>query len=269
MLIALSLLACTPLNEAPEDWTAWFDTGVNVDVEEHIDFVEGDCYGFPAEGDDGLADFIDRHYPADGTLFGEESQIPAGCDFGVDPELPEEIEAVVTLHPRYYFKTSGCSVLSDEKYYGSYFIADDSGGLFVLGDSKVAHFDVGDRVRMRVRGVRTLFGLNLIYAHDILEVDRQGGPVCFERAEGSLDDSDVGEVRRVEGEVVSEADTFGEFSVRDDAGITHVIGLDAELNRRGLRFEPGTRLRATGPVLLSYDTYKIVIMNIGQLEALD
>ncbi|MCA9494855.1 MAG: hypothetical protein KC621_33230 [Myxococcales bacterium] len=262
----LLLLACSELHETPEDWTAWFDTGVQLEVEEPIEFIEGECYGFPGSSGGGLADFIDRHYPADGTLFEEGASPPPGCDFGVDPELPEQLTGVVTLHPRYYFKTSGCTVLSDEKYYGSYFIGDDSGGLFVLGDSKVAHFDVGDVVTLNVRGVRTLFGLNLIYAHDVVDVQREGRAICFQRALEPLGDADVGQVRRVEGVVVSETDTFGEFTVEDAFGNRHVVGLDAELNRRGVTWPVGTRLQVTGPVLYSFSEYTIEVMRVGQVE---
>ena len=52
-----------------------------------------------------------------------------------DEILPFEIEGVVTAHPRYYFKTSGCDWDSDEKYYGSFFIQDATGAKISIEDS--------------------------------------------------------------------------------------------------------------------------------------
>ena len=102
-------------------------------------------------------------------------------------DLPFEVEGIVTLHPRWYFKTHGCDD-GDEKFYGSFFIQDGTSGIFVLGDSKVAHFDMGARVKMKVRGVRTIYDLNVVYAHDITEVVDYGPvPVYYDEATEALE----------------------------------------------------------------------------------
>ena len=46
------------------------------------------------------------------------------------------------------------------------------------------------------------------------------------------------------------------------------LSLDQELSRRGIEFPVGTRIRATGPVLFSFDEYTIIVMRVGQIEAL-
>ena len=273
LITAITLgLGCT-VDDSPQDYMSWYDEGSGLNVEEPVEFTDQN-YGFPADEADGIGALIDGLFPvsdntiayAEGDQFGEDTE----CSSAVESDLPWVIEGVVTLHPRYYFKTNGCDFASDEKYYGSFFIQDATGGVFVLGDSKVAHFDVGAKVRMKVRGVRTAYDLNMVYAHDIEEIyygEEQA--VYYAEASGALTAGDVGEVRRVEGTVVTDMDTFGEFKVEAENGQRYSVALDAEINRRGISFPVGTRLQATGPVLLSYDVYSIIIMEVGQVTVLD
>jgi hypothetical protein len=212
------------------------------------------------------------------TAFEPSSTLPVNCaDWQTDDTLPQEIEGIVTLHPRWYVKVSGCLpadddsrfIDSDEKYYGSYFIEDQSGGVFVLGDAKVAHFNMGDRVRMTVRSVANNFDLQMVTGHDILEVTRGPEPIYYQTvSDGKLCPDDVASVRRVTGTVFTDPDTFGEFTLESDDGNRHIINLDAELNRRGIRYPIGTRLTVTGPVLFSYGSYAIVVIRVGQIEVL-
>ena len=44
--------------------------------------------------------------------------------------------------------------------------------------------------------------------------------------------------------------------------------MDVELSRRGLSYDIGTVVQVTGPVILSYDVYSIVVMRIGQIETI-
>ena len=273
VLLGLSLLACE-MRETGEDWTGWYDEGSGLDVTEPIEWTDQNYDLAPVDGVVDIADLQDDVFPggADTIVYGAGDELSSDSDCKVETEsaLPATIQGIVTLHPRFYFKTSGCDRVSDEKYYGSYFIQDATGGVFVLGDSKVAHFDVGDRVEMKVRGIKTNFDLDMIYAHDIEKVERDASPVYYEIAEGvTLGPDDVGLVRRVSGEITQAADNFGEFKVTDDSGTVHTVSLDAEINRRGFGFDLGTRVQATGPVLYSYSAYTIVIMNVGQLSELE
>lgn len=266
------LLACASPRQDIEYTDDWDDPGSLLEVVEPVSFTDTP-YDFPADSSAGIGAFIEAVFPvSEGSIaFGADDQFAGGTDCSslIADELPWEVEAVVTLHPRYYFKTNGCDATSDEKYYGSYFIEDATGGVFVLGDSRVAHFDVGTKVRISLRGARTAYGLDMIYAHDIVAIERDVvHPVFYTEADDELGADDVGEVRRVTGTVVSEKSTFGDFDIEADDGTTFTISLDSELSRRGIGFDIGSRIQATGPVILSYDVYSIVIMRVGQVQAL-
>ncbi|MDG1483048.1 MAG: hypothetical protein P8R54_25885 [Myxococcota bacterium] len=266
------LLACASPRQDLEYTSDWDDPGSSLEVIEPVSFTDTP-YDFPADSSAGIGAFIDAVFPvsAGSIAFGSDDQFGSGtdCTSLLVDELPWEVEAVVTLHPRYYFKTNGCDAASDEKYYGSYFIEDATGGVFVLGDSRVAHFDVGTKVRISLRGARTAYGLDMIYAHDVVAIERDvTHDVFYTEAVAALGADDVGEVRRVSGTVVSEKSTFGDFEVEADDGTIFTISLDSELSRRGIGFDLGTRIEATGPVILSYDVYSIVIMRVGQVQAL-
>lgn len=271
--LTMTLFACDARMAEDADWFG--DMGaLDQDVLEPVAFTEDD-YDFDGDGlaslDGIFTDFDHTYSPmADPT---------EGCpDFVVSNELPIETWAMVTLHPRMYFKTGGCDAGSDEKFYGNYFLEDDSGGYFVLNDSKVAHFEMGDRVRVRIDGVAERFNLEMVTAHTVLEVDRGPHPIKWRWAgetvpTGSREyeyvdtEAMLGRVVRVEGIVVNEPDTFGQFQVRDDDGFTHTIALDTEINRRKVRAPVGSRLRATGPVHNAFG-HNVRIMRIGQLERL-
>jgi hypothetical protein len=272
MMSLLLGLACT-FDDAPADYLSWYDEGTDVGVEEVMTFTD-EPYGFPADTDEGIGALIDAVFPvsSDTISYAEDDQFgeDTDCSSRVESALPMVIEGVVTVHPRYYFKTNGCDAASDEKYYGSFFIEDATGGVFVLGDSKVAHFDVGAKVRMTVRGVRTAFDLDMVYAHDIEEIYHdESQAIYYQPASGSLGASDVGEVRRIEGVVTTDKDTFGEFLVESDDGQSYSVSLDVELNRRGVSYPIDSRVQVTGPVLLSYSAYTIIVMKKGQVSILD
>lgn len=264
-LLFLSLLACPPDRE-PEDPTGWFDPGAALDVTEPIAFTDEP---YAPAGDAPVAALWDGVFPVedDGTVFAPGDDFgDADCGTAEDTDLPLEIEGVVTVQPRFYFKTRGCE--GDEKYYGSFFVQDATGGAFVLGDTKVAHFDVGNTVRLRVRGAKTSFDLDMVYAWDIASVDHTVKPVFYEVATQPLDAGDLYVVKRVTGTVMNDKDTFGAFQIEDDIGTTFDVQIDSELNRRGLEFPVGTRIQVTGPVLYSYSVYSIVVMDKGQVEDL-
>ena len=248
----------------------WYDQGSDLDVTEPVEFTAKN-YSFPADGSASSIDALKiAMFPVDWwtTAYGPDDQYAtgSGCPSEVNNSLPFTVEGVVTILPDYYFKTDGC--YGDEKYYGSYFIQDNSGGLFVLGDSKVAHFDMGDRIKLTVRGGRTSYDLDMVIAHDVEEVVSQGNAIYFEKVDAAFSLDDIARVVRVEGTVTTHPDTFGEFTLQSDNGTNWSVQLDSELNRRGVTFEPGDRLRVTGPVIYSYSLLSVVIMRIGQLEPL-
>lgn len=298
-VIVLSLLGCSPGSDAPADWGSWYDPGKTLDVEERVEFTDVP-YDFVG------TDPIDT-LPAPGafeTWFTPQDAPPENCEgWRSDPSLPREITGIATVHPRMYIKVSGClppddfSVDSDEKYYGSYYIQDRSGGFFVLGDSRVAHFEMGDRVTLRVRAIKEYFGSLMISAHDVVEVQRGPEPIFFREVEGRvLSSSDQAEVVRIEGTVAAEMGDFGEiYLCTGDSPDTSLVsdqarngdlvpacarsnvtdppwfkvGLDVELQRRGHSVAPGERIQVTGPVHLSFGDYQVTVMKLGQMTRLD
>ena len=290
--VLLGLTACSGSRSA-EDPTSWYGDMSDYDVEESVEFTTTP-YDFT--GQTALSDV-----PRPGqfeTWFSDEDGLPeAECqDWSTTSQLPVEITGIATAHPRYYFKTTGCrptddrDIDSDEKYYGSFFIQDASGGYFVLGDSKVAHFELGDKVTLKVRAVKEAFDLFMIASYDTVEIDRGPYPVYYEERTEPLGASDNMLVRRMKGTVGFTGD-FGEVqlclgNVSDDdfidvnadddradpliACIDEGRGffgiIDSELQRRGVEFEVGDEVTFTGPVLFSFDQYRIVVTRIGQIE---
>lgn len=266
-LVFLSACAQTQDGEDPSDW---YGPALPYDVQEPVAFTDVP-YTFPSAGQNGIADLV---VPEDfETLFAPEDAPPSGCsDWSTNASLPMEIEGMVTAHPRVYIKLDGCvpgnsDIDSDEKFYGSYFIQDSTGGRFVLGDSKVAHFDMGDRVKLKVRGMRTNFGQVMIAAHDVLEVNRGPDPIYYETTDQEFTEAEDGRVFRVVGTVETEMDTFGSFTILGDNLQVWTVGLDSELNRRGVSYPVGARIQVTAPVQNSYDLH-LVVMRVGQVEIL-
>ncbi|MFT4623832.1 MAG: hypothetical protein ACI8PZ_002488 [Myxococcota bacterium] len=269
-LVALLLVGACSEPNAPEKSLRWYDLPGQYDVQEWVEFTD---VPYDFTGVDPIARLPVP--PTEGTLFAANDAPPNCAGWSATDDLPREIEGIVTLHPRYYTKSSGClpdpnddGIDSDEKYYGSYFLQDSSGGVFVLGDSKVAHFDMGDRVRMRVRSVRDAFDVPAIVGHDVLEIIRGPEPIYYQVQTERFSEGDISEVRRVTGTVIDELGTFGDFTIQTDDGVNFGIGIDSELNRRGAYWPPGTRLQVTGPVLYSFQAYSVLVMKLGQVEEL-
>lgn len=278
----LILVACSePLRGENSD--EWYDDGVGQDVEEPVLFTDVP-YDFPVAAGDGIGFLNSDLFPVPAGSSGSDRVAwgsvdvtgrTSGCQRLTVTELPMVIEAIATIHPRYYFKSSGCDWDSDEKYYGSFFVQDRTGGVFVLGDTKVAHFVQGDRIRIRARAAKTSFGLNMIYAWDELEVIEHDVPIYYQHPTDTFEamkaagTDPIGRVYRVTGEVVVPADTFGEFVIEDDLGRRYSVALDVELNRRGVDYPLGSRITVTGPVLYSFSAYSIIVMRVGQVTVED
>ena len=112
--------------------------------------------------------------PGDPYPMGQTSGHGEACDsgFGNKPykldELPVTIEGVVTLHPQHYEKVGLCG--EDHRFYGTYYLQDETGSILILKDSRIADFTFGDRVRLRVRGVAKQFGTMAVMTFDKEEV---------------------------------------------------------------------------------------------------
>ncbi len=307
-LLVLTAVSACASDRAAENPNGWYGKGDAYDVLETVEFT---TTPYDVQGPTAIADIPTPGFGTFETWFSSDDGIPdSSCsDWSTKQDLPVEISGIVTAHPRYYYKASGCrpeddrNIDSDEKYYGSYFIEDETGGFFVLGDSKVAHFDLGDRVTLRVRAVKELFSFQMIYASDVLEIDRGPYPVYYEERTEPLTDDDLSLVRRMTGTVGYNGD-FGEVqlcmgTIRegdfDDVyeGLTgqdakgpqirclnegrgFYLALDTELQRRGFELEIGQKVMASGPVIrgfdeneVPYDQHRIVITRLGQLETIE
>ena len=218
-----------------------------------------------------------------GLAAGDVYPVPGDCDpqFGGNEmvpaqlaELPAVIEGVVTLHPRYFMKVTVCG--TEERYYGSYIIQDESGGIMVLKDSRVAEFDVGDRVRLRVNALLKNFSNLTVLGFDQEEVltDRSNRePIYYvELNRGFQESEDLYEVRRITGRVEMEAtnQNFNEMKVRsvERPEITWLVSLDRELGGRGVAPKEGDLVRLTGPVVESFGL-RMLIANFGLIEVLE
>ena len=228
----------------------------------------------------------DDPFPVDGDCNPQDDRfdtIPSTID-----ELPATIEGVVTLHPRYFSNLTMCG--TRERYYGTYVIQDETGGIQVFKDSRVAEFDVGDRVRLRVRGVTRTFGTTAIIAFDEEEVlnerdEREAvyyQPIVDEEGndrqllgEQDVDDfpeADTYTVRRMVGEVIVEAtnQNFNEMQVRsvDNPDVEWFASLDREIGNRGVAPPEGSIVELTGPILDSFEM-RMVIGSLGQMRVLE
>ena len=252
---------------SPEDPSEWFDTGSLDSVEEPLRFTE-ENYNY----DGNIARLNSRVFPVpDGiTVFGSNDLFEnnSACDAQADTDLPMQIEGIVTILPRLYMKSDGCGGNGDEKYYGNFFIQDQSGATFVLGDTKTNHFVAGNKVSLLVRAARTVYDFNEVYSWDLVSVDRTVYPIYYETKFGPVDTGDLYKVMRVTGDVTTLPDTFGSFTVEADDGSDYAVQLDVDLNRRGYSYPVGTRMQVTGPILFSYSTYSIAVMSVGQITVL-
>ncbi|TXD33601.1 hypothetical protein FRC96_15575 [Lujinxingia vulgaris] len=193
---------------------------------------------------------------------------------GVVNELPVEIEGIVTTHPRYFQKVSVCGV--EQRYYGSYTLEDSSGGILVLKDSRIAEFEIGDRVRITARAIMKNFDSLAVLAYsdeEVLNSPEERTPVHFEEVERSFRaDEDVYEVRRVTGRVVLAPtnQNFNEMRIQslEDPNIEWLASVDAELGRRGIGPEVGEVVQVTAPVINSFGV-RLLITALGQLEYVD
>ena len=276
--------ACVAIEEPPENLSERYGEAEVATVTEEIAFTD-QPYDFSGEVTiREIRDLIPEFprlwlglsagdaYPVSGDCdpqFGGPDLIPPQLD-----ELPAVIEGVVTLHPRYFMKVTVCG--TEERYYGSYIIQDESGGIMVLKDSRVAEFDVGDRVRLRVRSLLRNFSNLTVLGFDQEEVltDRSNRePIYYvELTRPFRENEDLYEVRRITGRVEMEAtnQNFNEMKVRsvENPNITWLVSLDRELGGRGVAPKQGDLVQLTGPVVESFGL-RMLIANFGLIEVLE
>lgn len=279
-LLALSVSACAestsdvPERDDPEP--------IETEVEEPIAFT-GEQYPASLSGPNTIADVVnlidfdafvwtafspDHPYPIQGdcdiSRNGDQNTVTV-------PELPMEIQGVVTYHPRHFYKPATCG--SDERFYGSFVIQDGTDGIFVLRDSRISPFSYGDVVKMRVTGLVKFFDTYAILTHDNLEVvEGDKRAIWFDNTSGAFTPDDYGQVRRIRGEIISEAtnNNFNEMEIQslDDPTVTWLASLDRELGQRRPELGVGTRIQLTGPVIDSFGL-RMLVASFGQIERLD
>ena len=271
-------LGCTKADGEPcsagDLWPASPDT---VEVEDPIAFTT-EPYGFPTGEDPGISLLVGKYpIPRDNAwiLLSEGESYPIeDCEpnrSGIqqpqpDPDLPFTVEGIVTLHPRYFLKVRVCN--EEERYYGSFFIEDDKGGMVVLHDSRIADLDFGDRVRLKARALLDFFDVHAILIAEVVEVLEHDVPIHYEEKTNPFNQTDWNRVRRIRGEVVQESTdyNFNQAAVSDGVN-TWLVSIDRELANRNVSLELGQRVEITGPVLSSFGQ-KIVVLSKGQIEEL-
>lgn len=215
---------------------------------------------------------FDRPYPVEGDC---NPEFDAGeTEPEVIDELPVEIEGVVTLHPRYFMNVEVCG--NRQRFQGTYFIEDETTGIHILKDSRVADVDVGDHVRLRVRGLVRFHSTVGVVAFDNEETlsDRDDPvPIYYEKIDREFEEEeDLYEVRRIRGEVIVEptSQNFNEMVVQstDDEDVEWFVSLDRELGTRGVGPQRGDVVELTGPVHDSFGL-RMVIATLGQMNFLD
>lgn len=160
-----------PRTEAIPASQIW-EEGEQTSVEEPITYAKrgaGRGYGLPRAGQPGIEDLI-ALFPDETISFGDPSIFSSDelsyasetCSTWSSRalgELPMELEVAVTLYPRQYMKINVCG--QDERHYGVYTVEDDTGGIIVLRNSRVAPFTYGDRIKLKVEAITLTFGQDL------------------------------------------------------------------------------------------------------------
>jgi hypothetical protein len=202
---------CAPDEKRIEPSDRWPETGSQNTVSEPVplaDRSEGGSYGLPKNGLPSIQDLIsvlpvDDVGRDDPKFFSSNAQ-PLSCSNGRTTQsasLPMTVEGVVTIPGTYYIKVSVCD--QEEKFYGSYVIEDDTGGIMVLRDSRVAQVQPGDVVRMTVHTIAVSDNLGRTDSRAVLSYELEILPekkdVLYQRTQSPLTTEDVGRTRQVEG----------------------------------------------------------------------
>jgi hypothetical protein len=289
-----------------------FGEGTTQYVQEYVKFIDTPL---TMQGETSINDVLTNLIADDFVWYGMSPDSPfpqaQGCDergndVATVAELPTTIEGIVTLQPRYFQKINFCG--SDERFYGSYFLEDKSGGILILKESRVEDFNMGDHVSLRVRGLMKYFDTKAVLVYDEEEVIEKDFGVPYRVLTGPITLDDVGRVGRVTGKVsglptntnfnemclvglndtseepcakackanvdcLSETCTFATTNALSGTcereGGYWLVSLDKEIGQRQPRIiEVGQKLEITGPVVNSFGL-KLLVSRFGQVNFLD
>jgi hypothetical protein len=281
VLASVATIACVEPDQ-PGRMEDRYDPGRVVDVNDPIAFTD---VPYDFRGPSTIAELRALPPAFQNVWFGISANdtypIPGDCDPGrtnnetvvvsVD-ELPMTIEGIVTLHPRYFQKIAVCG--TDERYYGTYVMQDSTAGIMVLKDSRLAEFDVGDRVRLTVRAVVRYFDTIAVLAYAdeyVMNEPDARYPISYQSIDRRFLEEDVGKVMRVRGRVALEAtnQNFNEMRVESltDSNVSWLVSLDRELGSRGVAPPGGSVVELTAPVLNSFGL-RMIIGSLGKIEIL-
>lgn len=288
-LLSLALASCAEVGEAIDrEDPSEFDviTVDQIDVEEPIAFT---ATNYDFTGPSTIADLnvlFDKKPDRDFNYYAFEPGSPYPIQNNCTPTntrfpttvvteqaLPMTIEGIVTTYPRYFQKKLVCG--EDERFYGSYFIQDSTGGILVLRDSRIADFTFGDRIRLKVRAI--LGGefddvpTRAVLVGEVEQVVSRQNPIYYEQTEARFVNGDIGKVKRVKGIITLEPTNFNfnEMVLKHptDPAVTWAVSLDRELGQRRPKLRVGDLVELTGPVLDSFGP-RMIIYSVGQFTNL-
>lgn len=303
LLSTIAMAGCAEATDpsSPDDR---FDDGNHTGIEAPYEYAALQDHNFDVRGETSIRSLLDTSFPGgsgdtapvwygfapdDAYPTGDERTFGEACEpnfqnrvYKLD-NLPATIEGIVTIEPQRYEKVSTCG--EDHRYYGTYFIQDETGSILVLKDSRISDFSVGDRVKLDVRGVTKQFGRLSVAAFDDEEVvkraeerdtsgapyekltqsfgKRFGKPAGWARGNTCWDlngfnvPEGFGNNFRITGRVCREPNNrnFNELLLQkgtkkcvDDPKVEWTVSMGLELGRRGLDIERGDVITVTGPV---------------------
>ncbi len=162
-------------------------------------------YGLPVGDGSGVADLLDLIGSSGKDFVAAPGDQPPGdvCDsIATSPRLPMTITGVVSLSSQKYLKVPVCG--QDERFYASFVLEDDTGGIVVLRDGRVSEFDFGDHVRLTVRGLLEPYpGQTYVVVSDAERIEAYSD-VRYTVTEEAFSDANLGRSMRVSGYVLQE-----------------------------------------------------------------
>ena len=134
------------------------------------------------------------------------------------------IEGVVTLHPRQYMKVPVCG--QGERNCSAFVIEDDTGGMVILRDSRIAPYSMGDRVRVTLDsliypppGLRNLMWMGLTAQIEVVKSSQGENrlPIYYAQSPSWFSEDDVVETKEIEGFVIQQPSNsnFSELILED------------------------------------------------------
>ena len=211
-LLSVTLMACGVEDEnRPSPQERWAPSGAQHEVTEPVSLrprTASDVYGLPRSRENSISDLVallpSEDIERDGPKFFSSSAQPLMCTNGRTSQiagLPMVVEGVVTIPGTYYIKVSVCD--QEEKFYGSFAIEDDTGGIMVLRDSRVAQVQPGNVVRLTVHTLVISDNFGRIDSRAVLSYDLEILPesrdLLFSTTTQSIDGEHVGRTTQVEG----------------------------------------------------------------------